>query len=373
VIANKSLYTVRSSETIRTVTCWSHADLGITEDEWVLLVKTLGSIKGINNLELFCAHGSRDFHPFQAIADAVNNAPSLCELEFRMHDESFPRDPSGMIALANALREHTALQDLAWYDFADRQEVAPRDLSPDLVLEALSACPHLRKVVIKIPLASAGAMKTLLQLRPATKLHLLLETDQWLAVADEIRQGRCNVQSLILVMYRGATSDATQAVKALASAIQLDCNLECLDLRMENGFTDEAGVTLAEALTVNTTLRLLRLDDFVFASLGCPVYEAFSAMLRVNTSLRVELPSFDDAFDGVGVDERIVDSRNQMRIEQELNHVGRGRLLSSSQTPREEWVDALHDLNSSNVDETPEFNVSCLFRLLRLNPSVCMS
>jgi hypothetical protein len=31
----------------------------------------------------------------------------------------------------------------------------------------------------------------------------------------------------------------------------MDRNLEYLYLRMEDGFTDEAGVTLAEALTVN--------------------------------------------------------------------------------------------------------------------------
>jgi hypothetical protein len=65
-----------------------------------------------------------------------------------------------------------------------------------------------------------------------------------------------------------------------------------------------------------------------------------------------------------------IDSRNQMRIEQGLNRVGRGRLLSSSQTPSKEWADALNELNSSHVDETPEFNVSCLYSLLRLNSSV---
>jgi hypothetical protein len=34
-----------------------------------------------------------------------------------------------------------------------------------------------------------------------------------------------------------------------------------------------------------------------------------------------------------------------------------------SQTTRKEWVDALNELNSSNVDETPKFNV---------NPATCM-
>jgi hypothetical protein len=78
-------------------------------------------------------------------------------------------------------------------------------------------------------------MNNLLQLQSATDLHLVLETDQWLAVADEIRQGRCNVRRLTLPMVHGARCETTEAVQALASEIQLDCNLEQLGLQMENG------------------------------------------------------------------------------------------------------------------------------------------
>jgi hypothetical protein len=60
----------------------------------------------------------------------------------------------------------------------------------------------------------------------------------------------------------------------------------------------------------------------------------------------------------------------QMLIEQRLNEVGRGRLLASSQTPREECVDALQELNAPH--DTNFFKVSCLYGLLRLNPSICL-
>jgi hypothetical protein len=76
-----------------------------------------------------------------------------------------------------------------------------------------------------------------------------------LAVSDEIGQGRCNVQELSLCMHERRICEATEAVKAVASAIQMDSNLKFLFLRMENGYTDEAYVALAEALKVNTTLR----------------------------------------------------------------------------------------------------------------------
>jgi hypothetical protein len=222
-------------------------------------------------------------------------------------------------------------------------------------------------------------MRNLLKLGPTTELCLVLETDHWLAVADEIRQGRCNVQTLDLCMCQVTGSEATEAVKAIASAIREDHNLDHLTLQMKNGFTDEAGVALAEALAVNTTLSIITLSVILYdrnadnrAALGASAYEAFTTMLRVNANLVLEVPPFDNA---VG-DQRLIDSRNQMRIEQRLNEVGRGRLLSSSQTAREEWVDALdtlNELNSYNVDESPEFIVSCLYSLLRLYPATCMS
>jgi hypothetical protein len=90
-------------------------------------------------------------------------------------------------------------------------------------------------------------------------------------------------------------------------------------------------------------------------------------MLRVNTSIKLDLPVFDADVD----DQRLADSRNQMLIEQRLNEVGRGRLLASSQTPREEWVEALQELSAPN-DNDP-FEVGCMYSLLQLNPLVCLS
>jgi hypothetical protein len=376
---NEFLQALQSSETIRWVECESHRKLNISEDEWVLLVKTLGNIKGITDLQFNCVSVSHNFHPFQAVANAVNNAQSLCALSILLGVESLPIDPSGLAALANALREHTTLKDFFWADPRSRTD-------PDLVLRALPECPHLRKVTILTIYAIADAMKNLIQLAPATKLHLMLKMDQWLAVADEIRHGRCNVQWLHLTSLEGTIS-ATDAVKALASAIRLNRNLEHLHLRMDNGYTDEAGVALAEALTVNKTLRQVLLCVAPVHhrvhqvrnrdNLGAQAYEAFSAMLRVNTSLDLTLPPFESA----GADERLLESRQQMFIELQLNRVGRGRLVKSRQTTREEWVDALRKLNFTqfddspplgvyNLNDSPAFRVSCLYSLLRLNPSV---
>jgi hypothetical protein len=94
-------------------------------------------------------------------------------------------------------------------------------------------------------------------------------------------------------------------------------------------------------------------------------------MLRVNTSLLLKLPPFETD----GANAELLESRNQMVIKQRLNEVGRGRLLASRQTTKEENVDSLHhELGSYDVGDSPAFQVSCLYSLLRLNPSViCVS
>jgi hypothetical protein len=95
----------------------------------------------------------------------------------------------------------------------------------------------------------------------------------------------------------------------------MDHNLKHLTLEMENGYNDEAGVALAEALTVNQTLREIILsvipsrgDHYVYnkASLGDQSYKAFSAMLRVNTNLLLDLP-FGMAAYGAACDQMVIE------------------------------------------------------------------
>jgi hypothetical protein len=366
---NEFLQALRSSDTIRTVDCGSQLNLGISEHEWVLLLKTLGSIRDIQNLEFNCRPGSRDFHPFQAVVDAVNNAHTLSVLFIGLKGATFPRFPSGLTALANAFRKHTGLQNFTLLDQRSLPEGTQSTVF-DPVLQALSACAHLQNVFLMTQFASADAIRNLLQLPTDIKLTLALTLDQWVVVADEIRLGRCLIKQLHLLLGHSSSSKATEAVKLVASAIQEDRHLEYLRLGMEDGFTDEAGVALAEALTINTTLHVLGLDDDFFpsdpvhtkADLGAQAYEAFGAMLRVNTSIDLHLPAFDATFGAIK-------PFHQMHIEKRLNEVGRGRLLASIQTPREEWIIALQELNAPGDDL---FEVGCRYSLLRLNPSVCL-
>jgi hypothetical protein len=206
--SNEFLRALQSSKTIRKVICWSQLQLGVAEDEWVLLVKTPGSIRYIQNLTLYCTPGSRDFHPFQAVADTVNIAQSLRELESEVEGESLPRDSTGLTALGNALRDHISLQEFVWLDWNELGTAQMTALDP--VLRALPGCLHLRNVDIMTKYASAEAMTNLLQLQSATELSLVLELEAWLAVADEIRQSRCNVRTLTLSMNGKSKIDPTK-------------------------------------------------------------------------------------------------------------------------------------------------------------------
>jgi hypothetical protein len=158
-------------------------------------VKTLGSIKDIHNLALDCTHDSRDFHRFQAVAEAVNSADSLRKLRVYLDGEIFPRDPSGLTTFADApVREHTGLQEFNLMDYSPLLE-AEQSTPLDTFLRTLSAS-HLRKVFIETKYASADAIRNLLQLSTVTALRLVLPRDQWLAVAEEIRMGRCLIKDL---------------------------------------------------------------------------------------------------------------------------------------------------------------------------------
>jgi hypothetical protein len=140
------LQALQSSETIQKVVCWPLWRLGITEEEWVLLIKTLGRIRGIQDIDIICEPAaSRDSRYFHAIAEAVNSAHSLRNLSIDMEYAILPRNPAGLIAFAHALRDHTALQEFSWFDVSPLPEAA-QGVSPDFMLRTLPSCPHLRKV-----------------------------------------------------------------------------------------------------------------------------------------------------------------------------------------------------------------------------------
>jgi hypothetical protein len=166
---NEFIKSLQASETIRDVICCSYWRLGIAEDEWVVLLKTLGSIRDIQHLEftINCSDSCDSFRPFHAIAQAANNANKLRILSIGLDGAMFPRDPSvGLTAFANALRKHKGLQEFSLIDRRSLLEVV-QSTAFDPVLRALSEFAHIQMVFIVAECASADTMRNLLQFEVA--------------------------------------------------------------------------------------------------------------------------------------------------------------------------------------------------------------
>jgi hypothetical protein len=71
--------------------------------------KTLGNIKRYSASDLEVHAGSRVSSFLAEIADA-KECTITCKLRIHVHGRTFPRDSSGLAALADALREHLCIQ-----------------------------------------------------------------------------------------------------------------------------------------------------------------------------------------------------------------------------------------------------------------------
>jgi hypothetical protein len=96
-----------------------------------------GRIRDIENLEFNILSGSRDFHPFQTIADGVNNTQSLNAVNLCLESHEILTDSSKLTAFANAIREHKNLEEVKLCEYSRKVEAA-RSALLDPVLRALS-------------------------------------------------------------------------------------------------------------------------------------------------------------------------------------------------------------------------------------------
>jgi len=368
---NDLLQALRSNQTIRVVECHSHKSLGITESEWCRLLLAFASILCLKNLVVAWENGSLDFHPLQVIAESVDSASSLEEL-FIASFGSDPADPIGEVTLAQSLRHHGTLKDLNLWARTQTTTRIP------LIIEAAVSSSSVRRVVCMNQTLSPQDIRSLVRSPSLKELKLEGSVDSWLVVAEEIRNGRFHLEELALTRTLiSCTLATTEALKAMIAALGCDSSLRKLVLGSTTGFTDQMGVALAKALTVNTTLREIHLSSAYktvdgleserpLDHLDVASYKAFALMAKTNTAITMGLPLLkSDASDETRM------QRDRLHIEGFMNEAGRGRLVTSSTTTRTEWVNALDILNDSTAEEDgPEFHLSCLYSMLQLNPSI---
>ena len=344
-----------------------HVALTITESAWFRLVRALGSIRGLKGLAVAWRNGSPDFHPLQVVARAVDSANSLHNLIISASD-SEQSDPAGELSPARSLRQHGNLKDFCLY-----AHMQTTTRSPQLIPAA--AC--LRQVRIVEHSLTRDDVRCLSRSLSLYKLILEGGVDSWLVIADEIRNGFFRPETLVLVRTTACSAlETAEAFQVMIGAIQFNGSLRKLNLYSTTGFSDEMGVALAKALTVNTTLVQLDLQNTFTTSnstyhpsqplkaFGAEAYTAFIAMLKINMNIRLELPDLKSDADS---ETRV--QQSLMRIELQLNYADRGSLVASNQTTREEWVNALQRLNDSCEKNeincgTGSFHLSCVYSML---------
>jgi hypothetical protein len=366
---------LQSNESIRTVRCQGNVSLGITQEEWFLFVRTLGTIPALRQLS-FLGQDVPNVPPVQAVADAVGSARLLQKFQIGEGVILFG-SKTGFEALCHNIGTCCSdLEQVEWQGkFRSTWEIREnRDTNNclDPLFLALALCPRLRSVQIltdAVNYVTPQAVRELLVRAPALQ-HLDLRTTEWEAVAEIIGQESCHIQTLKLSTLRCPGIGAL----SLARAVGQNRHLQSLTLRLGTGFTDDLGVALAQALQVNTSLKeLILVDqwDYGFRTtdhMNIAAYQALRNMLRVNTSVVLKIPNFDTRW-SPGLADSLVRSYYRMLIEMRLNAAGRGGLMLGSQASKAAWVRTLHELIVQDNDDDSQ--VDCLFTLLKLNPSIC--
>jgi hypothetical protein len=389
------LQALQSNESIHTVRCQGKISLGITEEEWFLLVQTLGTILGLRQLS-FLGQDVPNVPPVQAVADAVGSARLLRKLVIGEGVILFG-SRAGFVALCHNIGSCCLeLEQVEWQgkfrSTWENRENRDANNCLDPLLQALAVCPRLQRVRVwtdAVNYVTPQAVRELLVRSPdgaagspspggAVLECLDLKTTEWEAVAEQIGQDSCRpIKTLQLSTLRCPGSGAL----SLARAVGQNRHLQSLTLRVGTGFTDAVGVALAQALQVNTTLReLVLMDqwDYGFRTtdhMNVSAYQAMRKMLRVNTNVVLKLPDLDSGWGSSILVDTVRPYYDQVRIEMRLNAAGRGGLmLVGSQASRAAWINTLYELIAQDDEVDNDIyglKVDCLYTLLKLNPSLC--
>jgi hypothetical protein len=429
------LQALTACDSLTVLICSRHFMSGITSDEWFRFLQCTGSIPNLRELYFVC----HSRVPVLAIAHIVGTSKSLRKLFFGHDNTltgnvTELRDlvtgqgavttgtvtatatatvaGSGTCTSTSASTSdstdsgnndndidndiksnncgcyfrHSALEELIWLGGANDDDDNDNDgdndrsnqqepLVPfDALLRALIPCPKLRTAKIGTERIPEDSLRALLASSAFQSLHMLATMDEWMVVSHCLQAQTACLTELVLSSHF-TKADTDTAISSLAKALGRDPHLLRLRLEMCNGYTDTAGVALAEAMQMNTALQHVDLDENggcgeasgdTRNSMGVTAYKALTAMAVVRSDLRLGVPVVDEH---ASVTDK--EQHAKLRIELRLNAVGRRQLLVTSPTTREAWVNALLQLNADRCPEDRDIKVDCLFTFLLLNPTVC--
>jgi hypothetical protein len=172
-----------------------------------------------------------------------------------------------------------------------------------------------------------------------------VDNDALMLIADALSTNQ-GLESLVLPCPPDDLS--VEICEALSRALHVNTHLVSLTLPRSN-LNDEGLYLMAQALTVNTTLK--RIEVGISKSVSKHGLDALTKTLESNYGLQRLVIS--------GAEKSVEDKVDYFM---RLNEVGRGKLLCDGNATREQWVEMLISCSE---------DLDCLFYFIKMNPTLC--
>jgi hypothetical protein len=328
------------------------------EDGVAELFDSLGRIPELRQLEFY---GLRIFPyqvPIAMIRRTLARATKLheiCLVGIQVSGE--PRD---FETFADTLKDHPSLKSFCLDNCRLENEARGPSLD-DGIIPVLVQLPTLEKVVIRAMERSVWgtvnckSVELLCASPTLKKLELFAFSpccSNFMKVMAQSLQKHSNKSQLVQLSVAGSLG-GLEGVKAISQMLHTNKTLRAVELHMRGrSDEDEVGIIeLSKSLTHNKTLTKFQLHGTTDRHGSWDARNAFLEMLQSNYTLSDSVQVFHPGF-----------LRPQNDFYLKLNRLGRGRLLGSANIHKEEWINTLFKARD---------DLSCLYYLLSMNPSLC--
>ena len=346
---------IRANKTVKEVSVFCE----YIEDDWSTqgavwrIFRAVGQLPKLECLLFDYIGSDGDELPVRLLSAVVQAAVKLKRLELSCVQLTGTREQ--FLEFSRALRQKQSLQKFHIYgSYIKEAEQVSWPYLLNSSVEALSGLECLEDVLITaLDFSSLGKLSSDILgrlIRTSTSLKRLvlgefeLNDEHIVAMADALEDNR------VLKEISFGCSLGAEGGEALAKMLRSNQALEILHIHVANlDGGEEHHCALARALTSNSVVKQFSLYGTA-GSMIRKTQEAYAKMLETNYTLE-ELEFQDE-------DESL---QPQMEMYLKLNACGRGQLLQSTTTNRDDWISALLRIH----DE-----LNCVFYLLSLNPTI---
>lgn len=323
-----------------------------TDHEWDQLIQSLNRSKGLEELEIIRQeYGIRLEEELEELFQAISNIPRIGKLSLVYFSASNLSSVNGTFGNFRGVEE-------LWIDLATNSSGMS-----DEVTQSIASIPQLRR--ISITTHSSFAISNLFSPHvesifvDATS-DVPFKDDHFRLLMEDLKTNRfTRLKNLKLPWL---TVQDCQ-IPLLASMLEENMTLEklCLSLSIPAKNVNECCEEILEAMSHNNILRHVRnlYSEKFGKHVSSATKERQNQMLSHNTTV--------EKFD-LFQDKQSSHTSRQKNLLLRLNKAGRKRLMGvgASGGSAKDWIDVISHEDVRN-------DLPCLFHLLRMNPSLCLS